>query len=81
MWSTRPPGIPVLKVKNSPPPAVKIPENSSCQKHYIFVVYYYLSILDLYWRYVFTLLFTRLLQAGSDVILDFPLMLLYILLL
>jgi len=29
-----PPGIPVLKVKNSPP-ALKIPENSRCQKHYI----------------------------------------------
>jgi len=42
-----PPGIPVLKVKNSPPRALKIPENSRCQKHYILV---YLSILNLYWR-------------------------------
>jgi len=46
--SAGPPGIPVLKVKNSPTlPALGIPENSRCQKHYIFV---YLSILDLYWR-------------------------------
>ena len=29
----------LLKVKNSPLPALKIPEYSCCQKHYIFVVY------------------------------------------
>ena len=33
-----PPGIPVIKVKNSTPPALKIPENSRYQKHYIFIV-------------------------------------------
>jgi len=46
-----PPGIPVLKVKNSPRLTSKFPK-IFVVRNITFLVH--LSILDLYWRYMFT---------------------------